>query len=206
MLYQTTIGSLFFNDGDSLSSLECDDLAYEYQGDGTVPYYSATITKRLNTLDDKETRVLEVETDHGGTCSNSKALSWIYDVLGSGTSTISSDTQKNRSFVVVRIACPVDVTIESNGEKLSSDARTLSVESSFGRLDILGGNDDVKMLCLSDEETLSLNLCGTDSGSMNYEIRWFNEDGKLIEKNTFSDVSISEGTLIQASTDKDDSI
>lgn len=82
----------------------------------------------------------------------------------------------------------------------------MSVESSFGRLDILGGNDDVKILCLSDEETLSLNLCGTDSGSMNYEIRWFNEDGKLIEKNTFSDVSISEGTLIQASTDKDDSI
>lgn len=203
---QMTIGSLWFNDGDSLNSLECDDLAYEYKGDGTVPYYSATITKRLNTLDDKENRVLEVETDHGGTCSNGKALSWIYDVLESGASTISSDNQKNRSFIVVRIACPVDVAIESNGEKLCSDAQNLSVESSFGRLDILGGNDDVKMLCLSDEEALTLNLCGTDNGSMNYEIRWFNEDGTLTEKKTFSDVSISEGTLIQTSTDKDDAV
>lgn len=201
---QMTIGSLWFNDGDSLKSLECDDLAYEYKGDGTVPYYSATITKRLNTLENKETRVLEVETDHGGTCSDGKALNWIYDVLESGASSVSSDAQKGKSFIVVRIACPVDVTIENNGETLCSDAKNLSVQSSFGRLDILGGDDDVKMLCLDDEDNLPLNLRGTDKGTMDYEIRWFNEDGKLIEKKTFSDVPISDGTLIQTSTDKDD--
>ncbi len=199
---QMTIGSIMFSDGDTLKSIECDDLMYEYQGDGTVPYYSATIMKKLESLGKGTSRVLKVDADHSGVVQVSKSLSWIYDVLGSGNSEIKDDEAHNKSYIVVRIACPVEVQITKNGETLSSHPDDLSTKTNFGRIDFLGGSDEIKMLCLEDTEDLDILLECVGDGTMDYEIRYYSAQGQLKKSETFNEVPVSEGMLIKTSTGK----
>ncbi len=195
---QPTIGALVFNEGDSLSSLECVDLLYEYDGDGTVPYLSSTMDEHTN---DFGYRFLEVNDDHTGIVSNQKVLDWIKDVLSRNYSEITNDEGENIKYIVIRIACPVDVNIERNGEVLSSDVLEGSFKTSFGCIDFLGSDSDIKMLCLRADETDIVNLVGTDDGTMDLTIRWYDEDSNLTAERAFEDVNITADTLMTTTTD-----
>ncbi len=200
-----TISSIWFNNKKTLGKIECDDITYENKGDGTVPYLSATVMKALDSIPNSAGRVLKVDANHGETVGNDKALQWIYEVLNDDTISVVNDDLKKTNYTVIRVACPVDVEISKNGEILSSSDENLSVTSSFGRLDILGENDDIKMLCVDDDD-YDITLTGTDSGTMNYEIRFFDSNDKLIDSKTFSNVEIEEGTIIKTSSEREKDI
>lgn len=213
---QSTISSLYFNDGNSLSSLECNSLKYENIGDGTVPYYSASVMSKLESLDNKENRVFTFNTNHGGTIGHEadnnsdsvnqeaqKALNAIISILKNQSDKVQSSDIKSEPYIVVRIACPVDAQVTYNGETLSSTSN-MAQTASFGRMDIISQNGDiVKMLCLNaTDEDYNIEINGTGSGTMDYEISWYDENNQLIKTNNIDGVSISETTLISTTTDK----
>jgi len=179
------------------------DIRYDNNGDGTVPYQSATMCGKLGEKLDAS-RYCEVNADHDGTIN--KQVDKICNAISKGSFDAPSDPAVNKKYIVIRVACPVDVRIERNGEYLSSSDDDLSLTASFGRLDIVGENNDIKMLCVDDYDDYSIKLQGTDAGTMDYGISRFDEDNFLIEENVFSDVPVTEKTKITTDTDAADGI
>lgn len=203
---QPTIAAIVFNNGNTLNSLECSDLQYEYKGDGTVPYYSATIMDKLSSIDNAKNRVLKVEGTHGGILSNSKSLQWACDILNSKDSTVNtsieSSTIKSTKYCVLRVESSADFDIEKDGEELTSEIQSTEGVSSYGRVDIIGNDNEIKMACLNDDEVYDVNLKGTDNGKINYTIRWYDEDDNIIDERGFENVDVTKNTEISTTTDE----
>jgi hypothetical protein len=106
-------------------------------------------------------------------------------------------------FLVIRIACPVDVRIEAEGDYLSSASDDYRRLSSFGRLDPMGEDGEIKLLCLDPRTDYTISLDGTDTGTMDYEIRFFDEEGELEQRRTFESIRITEDTKILTGSDPD---
>ena len=170
------------------------------KGDGTVPYLSASISEQLNSFSFE--RVLPYATDHGGVVKEAKCLEWIVSKLNQQTSNISGSNMLYDGYIVVRIACPVDVSIsDSNGSELNSSAENFMRVSSFGRLDIIGLSNDIKMACINDSPNFSIILNGTDIGTMDYDIRYFNGNDELYKEDSFRNIPITANTVIKTGTD-----
>lgn len=203
---QKTIAGLKFNDGTDLASLDVDALTYEQKGDGTVPYDSGTMMKHLNELSGD--RVIKFETTHTGLVGGDKdekdtdPITWICDILSTGKSSIESDEEQTKKYIVIRVACPVDVAVEKNGEALNSTQGQIHMETSYGVLDFVG-NGDIKMLCIDDADDYQIQLNGTDRGTMDYTISYFDGDDKLVNEYEFFEVPITETTRIETGTDSD---
>lgn len=177
------------------------DLGYETIGDGTVPFYSSSISEQIPKLDGR--RWVAFNANHGEVKDLRICIDWISDILANGVSPIKGEIPKLEPYVVVRIACPVDVTTNKNGEELSSDVKKLKINSEYGRLDIVGKNDDIKMLCLDEDKDIKIKLNGTDTGTMDYTIRYFDENNSLVDERTFKDVPVTKDTLIDTGIDKE---
>ena len=177
------------------------DLLYNNKGDGTVPYLSSSISEQLKNNFDKE-RVLEVSTNHTGVVSEEQCLRWIVDKLNQKTSSIQGSKLRSDGYIVLRIACPVDVTISnSDGEELNSSAENFNSISSFGRLDVIGLSDDIKIVCLDNSPNFSIVLNGTDTGTMDYDIRYFNGNDEIYKEESFRDIPVTASTIIKTNTD-----
>ena len=192
---QKTITSIKFqltNDIDE--RLYESDLDYDTKGDGTVPYLSSSIMEKIENL--PEGRWITKSVDHTGTVKNSNCIEWVKDILQYGVSVKEKDEIENKPYIVVRIACPVDVTLTSGNQTLTSDSEQLSSSASFGRMDILGENDEIKMLCIDAEEDYNIQMNGTDEGTMDYSIRFFDGEGELYDERIFDEVPLTEETVI----------
>ena len=178
-----------------------DDLSYTNKGDGTVPYFSASICEQLNSFSFE--RVLPYPTDHGGVVKEPKCLKWIVSKINNQPSDISGSNVLSDGYIVVRIACPVDVTISSpNGEELHSSAENFLRTSSFGRLDVIGLSDDIKMACIDSSPNFSIVLNGTDTGTMDYDIRYFSSNDEIYKEDSFRNIPVTSGTVIKTGTDE----
>ena len=181
------------------------DLKYENYGDGTVPYQSATMLESI-----PKSRLFEVTTTHGGTAGHDdkmnapasngakQALNYIVGILKSKETT-GSETAKGRRYLDIRIACPVEVTIEQNGETLSSVNNLIT---SFGSIDLIGKAGEIKSVYLEDG-VYRLNLNGTDSGTMDLALRWFDENNDQITEKEFLDIPVTASTLMYIDTFQD---
>ena len=111
-----------------------------------------------------------------------------------------ADSVGGSSSIVVRIACPVDVTVKCGGEKLCSDPDERSTRASFGSLSFEGDNDEIKVLRLNNEQNYELCINGTGDGEMDYSISFANDDGDYTDVRTFKSVPISPDTIIATNT------
>ncbi len=111
-----------------------------------------------------------------------------------------ADNVGGKYSIVVRIACPVDVTVKCSGEVLSSDPEDLSTRASFGSLGFEGENNEIKVLRLDNDTNYEICINGTGEGTMDYSISFADEDGEYSDVRTFSDVPISKGTIISTNT------
>lgn len=196
-----TIESIVFDKDNLGRAYLIKDLNYETKGDGTVPYISSTMSQAVLRL--PEDRYCFAEGSHNQIVQKADTIEWIKQKLGiiEETSTSSYDTTISQEpggvgYRVLRVACPVDVNIEANGEALNSSESKLDTQTSFGRLDIIGQNDDIKMACLDDIDEYDVTLNGTDEGTMDYTIRYFNSDNELQSETTIKDVPITKDTII----------
>lgn len=200
---QKTITSIVFNKSDDVTKiLYEDDLKYETKGDGTVPYISSTMSYAVKKLPDD--RYCFANAGHNETVQKDETIRWIKEKLEiiKGTSTLANDTilsqgPQGSDYMVLRAACPVDVKVEANGDVLDSSASGFDISSSFGRLDIVGKDDDIKMLCLDKRDDYDVTLDGTDEGTMDYTVRYYNSDDELQSETTIKDVPVTKDTIIK---------
>lgn len=105
------------------------------------------------------------------------------------------------SKIVINIACPVDVTISYGGETLSSSSESFNDEASFGTLQLLGDDKDIKVLSLDSDKQYDVNLNGTGEGTMDYSVNYVNADDEITDYRNFSSVPITKTTVINSSTE-----
>ena len=165
------------------------DLSYGL-GDGTVPLYSAEML-----LNYCPANAAYFNSDHGGLAKDEDVLKWISDILSGGNSSGTS-LSSSSAHTVIRIACPVDVTLEFNGELLSNDLDNYCELSSFGRMDLIGDNNEIKMFCIDSDADCTMTIVGADSGTMDYTIRYLDGNYNLIEQYEYMDIPITEDTII----------
>ena len=188
-----------FNNNSVDQRLYEEDLAYNTKGDGTVPYFSSSISEQLDDFDSN--RVFKYATDHGGVVTENDCLEFIFAKLNHTTSSVTGSEIRSTPFIVIRIACPVDVTVNYGNESISSSPETFSKSTSFGRIDILGESDDIKLLCLDNSPDIPVLMNGTDEGTMNYSIRFFDDEGGIYKEDTFEDIPVTKDTIIRTETD-----
>jgi hypothetical protein len=202
---QKTPGAVVFDTGGG----DVTDIVYEKTGDGTVPYLSGAVVREVEKLEPRRWRCFP--TNHSGTIGHHNedlpvdpgadaSLAWVVDILRGGDSAAGNEPLNGDPYIVARVACPVEVMVERDGEILSSDAEDLSLTASFGRLDIIGADDDIKMLCL-DEGDYAVTLDGTDMGTMDYTLRRFDGEDNLTDERHFAGVPVTADTLIYTDTD-----
>ncbi len=112
-----------------------------------------------------------------------------------------SDDISIGSKIVINIACPVDVTISCNGEALSSASDAFCGETSFGTLQLLGKNQDIKVASLDSDKQYAVELQGTGEGNMDYSVNYFDENEQLADYRSFEAVPITPTTNITTDTD-----
>ena len=195
----TAIKYQFVDDGVNQRLYE-EDLAYNTKGDGTVPYFSSSISEQLEDFDSN--RVFKYATDHGGVVKEDDCLEFILAKLNHTIENVSSDVLRSTPYIVIRIACPVDVTINYGGETISSVSGDFYPSASFGRIDMLGESDDIKLLCLDNASDILVMMNGTDEGTMNYAIRFFDESGDIYKEDSFEDIPVTKDTVIRTGTDE----
>jgi uncharacterized repeat protein (TIGR02543 family) len=164
--------------------------------------------QQLKNIPGAAARVREFDASHMGLLNNGsggltdRTLRWMGDILEKGTSDIQSDRPAGKNYVVLRVACPVDVTVRGSSGELKSAASEPTDQTSFGRLDYLGTDNDVKMICLENWKDYGVTLTGTDAGAMDYAIRWYDSQNRLVDERVFQDVPLTEDTIIRTDADK----
>ncbi len=203
---QKTISGITYEVGSDVDGTDVLDVTYETKGDGTVPYASSTMMKTLENLPDD--RFFKISTTHAGVTGKSSeanagvALGKILAILSDDINAPTTDELIEQGYIVIRIACPVDVTVEYDGEILCSDLNTLQRSTSYGVLDFLGEEMEIKTLCLEEHDDYNIVLNGTDDGTMDYTIRYYNKNDILEAEYEFSDIEITERTVIRTGTDR----
>lgn len=111
-----------------------------------------------------------------------------------------------QKYIYIRIACPVDVTVEYDGETLSSSKKDLNTRTNFGVLSFEENEEEpetnedvdnrVKVLRLKDGVNYNVKIEGTDRGKMNYTIGFMDENGKYSDMRKFKSIDITRRTVV----------
>lgn len=217
-----TVKSVEFKDANNLYEMDTiddkniSDLLYENTGDGTVPYLSYTAMENVNE---------KVKPDHiayfnkmshtniagsfGKFDKRSKSekqapIDWILDVIEKGYSDKAQDKpSESKNFTVLKIDDNAEITVKKDGKVLSSSADDFSVNSDFGRLDLVGENNGIKILAIDDDTDYEISMNAKQAGNVDYSVRWYGSDETLLEERDFIDVPVEENTKIVTSIDKD---
>ena len=112
-----------------------------------------------------------------------------------------SEEISDGSKIIINIACPVDVQITYNGETLSSAQNNFNDKTSFGSLQLLGSDQDIKVVSLEPDIDYDVELVGTGEGQMNYSVNYLDEAEEVIDHRDFPSVPITSTTRITSSTD-----
>lgn len=109
-------------------------------------------------------------------------------------------TTSGANNLVIRIACPVEVSVELNGTILDrNNPKTL-----FGTLEFEGsGDDEVKILKLSYSDNYKISVVGTGTGTMNYSISYRINDEEVYSL-TYPTIDITPETNIFGIVNFDD--
>lgn len=128
-----------------------------------------------------------------------------------------ADQINGTKYMYVRIACPVDVSVTSDGETLDSSEDDLTVRTSFGSLTFEDTDtqnmddyeeneydeesDDkednrVKILRLKEGKDYDVKIRGTGRGIMNYSIGFMDDNGEYSDFRKFKDIDIRDDTRI----------
>ena len=111
------------------------------------------------------------------------------------------DTISDSSKIIINIACPVDASVTFNGETLSSDESAGDLKTSFGNVQRIGKNKDIKVMSLNAGNKYDIQLSGTGYGTMDYSVNYTDKDGKITDCRSFSKVPLTKASKITTNTD-----
>ncbi|NLB81255.1 MAG: leucine-rich repeat protein [Clostridiaceae bacterium] len=189
-----------------ITTWSIDDFEYA-DGDGTVPYKSQTMMGEI--FKRAPGRVKEFEVDHGGTVTcKKKTLGYIVEIFNSYLEKSSAgvavkagyaEVKTNEPYITLRLDGNTDIEIERNSEVLSSIGETSSVTSSFGRIDFIGVNASIKMVCLDNHTDYIIRITGNVAENIDYSVRWYNGEEERQNEANFFDILVSETSVITTS-------
>ena len=109
-------------------------------------------------------------------------------------------TEDEVNNLVIRIACPVDVSVELNGIVLDKD----NTKTLFGTLEFEGdGDDQVKIVKLAYREDYNIKVVGTSTGTMDYTISYRCNDKELYSL-TYPTINVNPQSVITGKVSFDD--
>jgi hypothetical protein len=125
-----------------------------------------------------------------------------------------ADQISGKKYVYVRIACPVDVTVSSGGEKLSSDSEDENTRTSFGTLTYESveteseatsdTEDRVKILRLDMDQDYDIEIEGYGSGTMDYTVSYPSDSGEYDDVREFPNITVTSSTKAFSNTAQSD--
>lgn len=115
-----------------------------------------------------------------------------------------ADQIRGTKYYYIRIACPVDVTVKSGGEALSSKNVTGTQRTTFGTLTFeenpeqsdASADNRIKVLRLKEGTNYDIKIEGNGKGRMTYTIGFMNDEGEYSDLRKFSNIKISKKTEI----------
>ena len=124
-----------------------------------------------------------------------------------------ADQINGQKYIYIRIACPVDVTVTYDGETLCSIEENLNTRTAFGSLTFEdnekgtdnSSNNRVKILRLKEGTDYDIQIEGNGNGYMDYTIRFMDDTGEYTDLRTFSNIKITEQTVIDTVATNSDS-
>lgn len=193
---QKTVSSVVFKDGNNLSELGVDSLIYDNNGDGTVPNSSLTL---MGQLENSAAHIRCFKgVSHANIISKDESINWIIDTLKNKNADEGlSFVPESKSYVVMRVEAPVDVNVKKNGETLTSEGN-VSTEGSFGRIDTIGQDKQVKMIAIDDD--CDVKFDAKDEGKVDFTIEWYDANNNLKEKRQVKNVDISKDAKVSPSS------
>ncbi len=111
-------------------------------------------------------------------------------------------------YIYIRVACPVDVRVEYNGEILSSTGNTRTSfgtmtfeesENSYSRY----GDDRTKILRLREGADYKIEISGNGEGTMDYTVSFVDENGKYTDQRKVEDVPVTSSTVMESNALRD---
>lgn len=118
---------------------------------------------------------------------------------------IASQIQ-GQKYIYVKIACPVDVVVEYNGEKLSSKGAESGQRTEFGTLTFEENPNEseknsksdtrIKVLRLKEGAQYDIQIEGNGKGKMDYTIGFMDENGEYSDMREFRNIQITNDTQI----------
>ena len=118
---------------------------------------------------------------------------------------IASQIQ-GQKYIYVKIACPVDVVVEYNGEKLSSKGAESGQRTEFGTLTFEENPNEseknsksdtrIKVLRLKEGAQYNIQIEGNGKGKMDYTIGFMDENGEYSDMREFRNIQITNDTQI----------
>jgi pimeloyl-ACP methyl ester carboxylesterase/uncharacterized protein YegL len=211
-----TFGSNSFVDSDPTQIIgTVQDVGFSNQGDDTVPYLSATMLGSLAHIENAADRVRYYDYTHeelsGSNASKTETIQDICSILRSnGFINGEINPITGRPFIVVRVACPVDVEVSAGGRTLSSALPDEDAERGagaadtvdFGEVHRFGEDGEIKLFVLN-EDIYDISINGIGEGEMDYALRYFDADAGLSKEDAFQSVPITESTVISTAADID---
>ncbi|MFP3154322.1 InlB B-repeat-containing protein [Lachnospiraceae bacterium ZAX-1] len=164
-------------------------------GDGTVPVWSANINDSVVMVD-------KFKENHTGLVKNDEVIDHVIDILD-GNQDLKDIPNYGAPYTVIRIACPVDAEVTRNGETLASAPQIRNTETSFGELYLVGHDEEIKIFALDAYDDFDVEISGTDTGTMDYSIQFFDANNELVEERVFENVPITDSTSIKTDTNQD---
>lgn len=115
-----------------------------------------------------------------------------------------ADQIKGTKYIYIRIACPVDVTVKYDGEKLSSKNAESNQRTDFGTLTFEENKEEnktstdnrIKILRLKEGTEYDINIEGNGKGRMTYTIGFMDSDGEYSDMRKFTNIKITKRTEI----------
>ncbi len=103
-------------------------------------------------------------------------------------------------YVYIKIACPVDVTVQKDGEVLRSEKENQNIRTGFGTLSFDGEKDEIKILRLKKDQNYEICINGTGDGEMDYSIGFVDEDGTYSDMRNFEKIPVTKEMLAVTNT------
>lgn len=103
-------------------------------------------------------------------------------------------------YVYIKIECPVDVTVQKNGEVLRSEKENQNIRTGFGTLSFDGEKDEIKILRLKKDQNYEICINGTGEGEMDYSIGFVDEDGTYSDMRNFEKIPVTKEMLAVTDT------
>ena len=102
--------------------------------------------------------------------------------------------------IILRVACPVDVSVELNGVVLDKN----NPQTLFGTLEFEGPEDDqTKIVTLRYNDSYVIKIVGTGTGTMDYSVAYYCNDEELYNL-TYPTIDITPQTIVNGKVNFED--